>query len=241
MGFCNILELCTRYNLSLRAQPTQSTEKPNYTPCSNEPCDTLSRLPCPLSSLSVLHVSPPVSLGSSLFSIEALLGVVVCPLIHKPFSSVLRRGCGRSLALMLDPGLCSPCLTTGQPMGCEDYAPFTGIYLSSWKEAVHYPSSVIPSWRWESSGKIGLALKSTKSFLPRNLSNSSQWTTSYSLPLPRISTHISSSPWRCSQGVLHSLGDILQDCSLQQIFWGNIVMVEHYIVLQNQHSCLGLV
>lgn len=100
MGFCNVWELCMRYNLSLRAQPTQSKENSNYTPCFNELCDTLSHLPCPLSSLSVPHLSPPVSLGSSLFSIEALLGVVGCPVIHKPFSSVVWRGRGRSLALL---------------------------------------------------------------------------------------------------------------------------------------------
>lgn len=35
-GFSKVWELCVRYNLSLRAQPTQSAEEPNYAACFNE-------------------------------------------------------------------------------------------------------------------------------------------------------------------------------------------------------------
>lgn len=124
-GFSKVWELCTRYNLSLRAQPTQSAEEPNYAPRFNEPCHTLSHPPRPLSSSPPGLLSPAVRSTSSVFPVGVLLGVVSPPLAQKPCSAGLWGGCGTNLPLLLEPGstptalpgtagLCNPCLIHGQ-------------------------------------------------------------------------------------------------------------------------------
>lgn len=102
---------------------------------------------------------------SSLFSIDALLGVVSCPLIQKLCSLVLQRRCGRNLVLLLEPGLCSPWLSKGQPVGCESHASFTRIFPCSWKEAV-LSDLVLKSTRFLLPGNWLLVLFSGKHILP---------------------------------------------------------------------------
>lgn len=97
-GFSKVWELCTRYNLSLRAQPTQSAEEPNYAPCFNEPCHTLSHPPRPISPFPAGLLSPAASSTSSVFPAGAVLGVVTPP---------AQLGCGedvRQTSLLSDPG-----------------------------------------------------------------------------------------------------------------------------------------
>lgn len=91
-------------------------------------------------------------------------------------------------ALLLDPGLCSPLAFRGTGVGCESQASFTG----------NFPS-------WKGAMILGVILNLSKA--ARELFAWTQWSTSCPLPLPRMSTQVSSPSWRCLQGLLHSLRD----------------------------------
>lgn len=127
-GFSKVWELCTRYNLSLRAQPTQSAEDPNYAPCFNEPCNTLSHPPRPISSFPAGLLSPAASPTSSVFPVGVLLGVVTPPLAQSPAG----RMCDKPRSCWT-PG---PLLRHSQgQLSCEARASFIHS-SSSWKVAV---------------------------------------------------------------------------------------------------------
>lgn len=214
-GFSKVWESCLRYHLSLRAQPTQSAAEPNYAPCFNELCHTLSHPPRPISSFPAGLLSPAVRSSSSLFAVGALLGVVTPP-------STRPGPCSAGLwGEMWDkPHSCeTPALLlqhSQRQLGCAAHASFTDS--SSRKEVLLF----------------GLVLNPPNSTRGIRCQNFSQWSTFYPSPLPRISTQISPALWRCLQGCIaftqRCLSETQQQsppwgCSLQPIFWGNITRI----------------
>lgn len=144
-GFSKVWELCRRYNLSLRAQPTQSAEEPNYALALTSR-HTLSHPPRPISCFPAGLLSRAVRWTSSVFPVGALLGVVTPPLAQNP----VQLGCGE------DVGQSSPLL---DPWSAPAALPGTA---GLWNPCLIHRQFFV-----ESSCALGSALKSTK-ILPGN-------------------------------------------------------------------------